>query len=95
MTDVVRRLRVQGKVQGVGFRWFVQEEARALGLRGWVRNTPNGDVVLEVGGAPEVVDGLMRAVALGPPASRVESLLAEPADAESSEALPTPFVVHR
>ena len=35
---------IQGRVQGVGFRWFVQREASELELRGWVRNTEDGDV---------------------------------------------------
>ena len=42
---VVRaRLIVSGTVQGVNFRWFVQEEAKALGIKGWVKNLPDGDV---------------------------------------------------
>lgn len=95
MTDVVRRVRVQGRVQGVGFRWFVREEARALGLRGWVRNESDGDVLLEVGGAFELVEQLMDAIRRGPPASRVDAVLEETAGAQGSGELPTPFAAHR
>jgi len=94
-TEGVRRVRVQGRVQGVGFRWFVREEARALGLAGWVRNEPNGDVLLEVGGAPELIDRLMHAIRRGPPASRVDRVDEETADAVASGELPTPFATHR
>ena len=44
---------VRGRVQGVGFRWFVHREAAELGLRGWVRNTDSGDVEVVASGAPE------------------------------------------
>jgi acylphosphatase len=41
------RLLVSGTVQGVNFRWFVQETAKELGLNGWVKNLPDGDVEIE------------------------------------------------
>ena len=41
---MVQHFLVKGRVQGVGFRWFVQREAAELGLRGWVRNTDDGHV---------------------------------------------------
>lgn len=44
---------VQGRVQGIGFRWSLQESARALNLNGWVRNLPNGDVEIEAEGPEE------------------------------------------
>ena len=40
----VRHFLVKGRVQGVGFRWFVHREAAEIGLRGWVKNTPDGHV---------------------------------------------------
>ena len=42
-----RRYIVRGRVQGVGFRWFVQREAQILGLAGWVRNNPDGSVEID------------------------------------------------
>ncbi len=44
---------IRGRVQGVGFRWFVHREAAELGLRGWVRNTDAGEVEVVAAGPPE------------------------------------------
>lgn len=66
---------IQGRVQGVGFRWFVHREASELDLRGWVRNTEDGDVeVVAAGNAADLVelrDGLRR----GPRGSRVDRVV--------------------
>jgi acylphosphatase len=50
---MVRHYIVKGRVQGVGFRWFVQREAFEIGLRGWVRNTADGDVEVLAAGSEE------------------------------------------
>lgn len=63
---------VGGRVQGVGFRWFVMREARALGVRGWVRNRMDGDVELHAEGDRRAVDALLAAVARGPSSGRVD-----------------------
>lgn len=68
------RILVSGRVQGVGFRWFVAGEARALGLSGHVRNLPDGRVEAEAAGAAAGVDALIAACRRGPPASRVEAV---------------------
>ena len=47
------RLIVTGSVQGVNFRWFVQETAKNLGIKGWVKNLPDGDVEIECESATE------------------------------------------
>jgi len=53
-TTHARRFVVRGRVQGVGFRWFVEREARVLGIAGWVRNNADSSVeVLGVGTRPE------------------------------------------
>ncbi len=65
---------VRGRVQGVGFRWFVHREAADLGLRGWVRNTDDGCVEAVVAGEPEAVEELSRAVRKGSRGSRVDAV---------------------
>ncbi len=71
---LARRYVVRGRVQGVGFRWFVEREANLLGLAGWVRNNPDGAVeVLAVGGRDQLA-GLSQRLHEGPRASRVESV---------------------
>ena len=69
--------RVVGRVQGVGYRAFVVERAVALGLSGWVRNLPSGDVDLEAEGPRANLDRLLRELQAGPPASRVRQVHAE------------------
>ena len=63
---------IQGRVQGVGFRYFVLRRAEILGLTGWVRNLPNGDVEAEAEGPREALQGLIERVREGPPAARVD-----------------------
>ena len=66
---------VKGRVQGVGFRWFVQREAAELGLRGWVRNTDEGDVEIVAAGEGEDLTELRRALRKGSRGSRVDSVV--------------------
>lgn len=63
-------LRVSGRVQGVGYRWFVINEARRLGLRGWVRNTADGSVELEAAGSASAIATLRERLIVGPIARR-------------------------
>ena len=56
---------VKGRVQGVGFRWFVQREAAEIGLRGWVRNTEDGHVEVVAAGEPEELAELKDALRQG------------------------------
>jgi acylphosphatase len=68
------RVVVRGRVQGVGFRWFVQQSADSLGLAGWVRNTPHGSVELEAEGSAPEVEQLRAMLREGPPRARVEAV---------------------
>jgi acylphosphatase len=68
------RLRISGRVQAVGYRAFVIEEARRLGLRGWVRNRRDGTVEASAAGAEEAVEQLVEACRRGPPAARVTEI---------------------
>ena len=60
------RIVVRGMVQGVGFRYFVQHHATQLGVTGWVRNLPNGDVEIEAEGNRELLESLITCTRRGP-----------------------------
>jgi acylphosphatase len=89
-----RRVIVRGRVQGVGFRWFVREHARALGLAGWVRNRVDGMVELEVEGTERKVAELMAYVAEGPDGAVVAAVEDVPMS-EPASSLPEPFTIER
>lgn len=72
--DEIRGYVVRGRVQGVGFRWFVQRAGRRLGLGGHVRNLPDGSVEVHARGSAEGLAALEEALRNGPPASRVDAL---------------------
>ena len=72
MTQVIRHLSIEGRVQGVGFRWSLQAEATRLGLCGWVRNRSDGSVEALACGAAEAVEALTAWAHQGPPAARVD-----------------------
>jgi acylphosphatase len=88
-----RRVIVRGRVQGVGFRWFVREHAQGLRLRGWVRNLPDGMVELEVEGPDDRVRELLAVVAEGPDGAVVAGV-EDQTDVDASE-LPNPFTIVR
>ena len=71
---IARRFVVRGRVQGVGFRFFVDEAARREGVHGWVRNLPDGGVEAAVEGESEAVDRLEGKIRRGPPGARVDHL---------------------
>ncbi|NPV00433.1 MAG: acylphosphatase [Brevinematales bacterium] len=73
---------VRGRVQGVGFRYFVQRRAENIGLTGWVKNLYSGDVQIEACGSDEQVSALIEELRKGPPMSDVTDVeySAEPVD---------------
>lgn len=73
--SMVMHFLIRGRVQGVGFRWFVQREASELALRGWVRNTEDGDVEVVASGASEDMDELRSSLRRGPRGSRVDRVI--------------------
>ena len=95
----IHHVRVIGHVQGVGFRQFVRERARALGLSGWVKNQPDGSVELLVAGEEQATLRLLDIVRRGPPYADVAAIEpvggmgAVPTVAASE--LPHPFAVVR
>jgi acylphosphatase len=83
-------VRVTGRVQGVGFRWFVLATGRRLGLTGWVRNNPDGSVEVEAAGPATELASFRARLADGPPAARVQHVIDLPA---SAGGLPDPFAI--
>lgn len=74
MSVQAKQIRVHGRVQGVGFRYFVQRAGNRLGLTGKVRNQPDDTVEIVVTGDPELISEFVKEVTKGPPLSRVERL---------------------
>jgi acylphosphatase len=83
---LARRYIVRGRVQGVGFRWFVEREARNLGLVGWVRNNEDSTVELLAAGEAEKLAALKARLVEGPRASRVDAV--DEFDASPGETAP-------
>ena len=86
-------VRVRGVVQGVGFRWFVRERARRLGLSGWVRNLPDGSVEVAAAGDHGQLELLRAELRHGPRGAFVDAVEDMPAGAP--EPLAEPFGILR
>ena len=69
-----KRFIVRGRVQGVGFRWFVEREAHTLGIAGWVRNDHDGSVEVLAQGSRDQIAGLHSRLREGPRAARVDAV---------------------
>lgn len=78
-------IRVSGRVQGVGFRWFICAAAARLDLTGWVRNREDGDVEMEVQGDEGPVEEFVQAVSRGPRYAIVEDMERHPLIPEPGE----------
>jgi acylphosphatase len=83
---------VRGRVQGVGFRWFVNQTARSLDVAGWVRNRPDGGVEVAAEGPGDAIAELRAELSRGPDGARVESL--DEVDA-GADPLTRPFMIVR
>lgn len=79
----VLHLLIAGRVQGVSYRASMAERARALGVRGWVRNLSDGRVEALVQAEPAVLDALLAWCRRGPPAARVDDVQAQPASGDA------------
>jgi acylphosphatase len=85
MPKAAVRLHIEGRVQGVGFRWWTVRQARALGLTGWVRNRRDGTVEVLAIGEPTALEALVDACGRGPAGSEVRALTQSPAADDGSQ----------
>jgi acylphosphatase len=92
MAEATRRvrLRITGRVQGVGFRVWLRDTAEELGVTGWVRNQPDGSVAALAAGREGQVEALLQAARSGPPGAEVGEVAVQ--DAPGDE-LPSGFVI--
>jgi acylphosphatase len=80
--STVLHLRIGGRVQGVGFRYSMQREARRLGVSGWVRNRHDGTVEAVVQGPAEAVTALIKWSRQGPAGARVTNVDVQPGEGD-------------
>jgi acylphosphatase len=74
ITRVIRHLTVRGRVQGVGYRAFVEREALKRGVEGWARNLKDGSVEAVLAGPPDAVEAVIEACRRGPFNARVDAI---------------------
>lgn len=79
MSVAIRRIVIRGRVQGVGYRAWVDHKARRLGLHGWVRNCRDGSVEAVFEGEEKIVTDMIVSCRKGPPSSRVDEVVEEAA----------------
>ena len=77
--DLARNYRIRGRVQGVGYRYFTQRIALRLGVRGWVRNLPNGDVEVHAEADGATLTSFRDELERGPSSSAVDAVIEEAA----------------
>ena len=87
------RITIQGRVHGVGYRWFALESANRLGVTGWATNHTDGSVVVEARGRAESIDAFVVALRDGPPHARVTEIRTSPRF--STEPMPDHFTILR
>ena len=80
MSDAIRHVMVGGRVQGVGYRYFVEHAARSHDLEGWVRNRRDGSVEAVFAGAEQAVAAMIAACRRGPSSARVDAVRDEAAN---------------
>jgi acylphosphatase len=83
MSATIRQVTIRGRVQGVGFRYWVEQEASACGLEGWVRNRRDGSVEALFAGPAHVVAEMTGICRRGPPSARVEAVQEESANPDA------------
>lgn len=83
MSVAIRQVTIRGRVQGVGYRAWVEHRARVHDLEGWVRNLRDGRVEALFAGPAEIVSGMVERCRRGPSSARVEAVTEESADADA------------
>jgi acylphosphatase len=83
MSGAICRVMIRGRVQGVGYRAWVEHQARARGLEGWVRNRTDGSVEALFSGPQDVVAAMVASCRRGPSSARVAAVVEEPASVDA------------
>jgi acylphosphatase len=83
MSSAIRRVEIRGRVQGVGYRAWVEHQARTRRIEGWVRNRIDGSVEALFSGPEDVVAELVASCRRGPSSSRVDAVIEEAAGADA------------
>jgi acylphosphatase len=83
MSETIRQVTIRGRVQGVGYRAWVEHQAMARGLEGWVRNCRDGSVEALFAGPADVVSDMVALCRRGPSSARVDAIQDEPASSEA------------
>lgn len=83
MNRIIHRVVIRGRVQGVGYRAWVEHQAIRFGLDGWVRNRRDGSVEAVFEGPDNVVAGMVASCRQGPPSARVDDVMEEAAQPDS------------
>ena len=78
MSGAIRQVTIRGRVQGVGYRAWVEQRAVAHDLEGWVRNRRDGSVEAVFAGSPKIAAEMIALCRHGPPSAKVEAVLNEP-----------------
>ena len=82
MSDAICHVMIRGRVQGVGYRYWVEQKAMARSLEGWVRNRGDGSVEAVFAGPADAVSGMIALCRSGPASARVDAVAEEPADTD-------------
>jgi len=83
MGGTIRQVTIRGRVQGVGYRYWVEHQAVAHGLEGWVRNCRDGSVEALFAGPENVVSNVVASCRRGPSSARVDAIDERPGDADA------------
>lgn len=84
MSKTKKHLKITGRVQGVGFRYFTRQNARQLNITGWVKNMADGSVETVISGKEQNVSKMKDRLKKGPPSAKVDHITELDADVDKS-----------